>query len=190
MSPTAIALLSIVFGAIVCFFGYAQFRIILALVGLVYGYMLGFSFVGPDQEILAIVIGVIVGLIVGALAYFLWTVAFIIGGAILGFGIGWLLGPALGVGDTLQWVLAVVLAVVVAVLFLFVRKPFIMMATAINGAGLIVSGLGILIPSLTNAVGTVNPVGLAIWLVLAVVGFIVQLQFFSDVEMPGETVRA
>lgn len=182
MSNALTGIIVILVGLASCFLGYRLFRIILPLIGLVYGYAFGASLVGPEQWQLAVIIGVAAAVVVALLSWFLWSVAVVIGGALLGFGFGWTLATGYLAPGTVPTIIAVVAAVVFAALFALLRKPAVMLSTAAGGAGAVVYGLGLLLPSLglntrPNAVATVSIV------VLAAVGFLVQNSAFRSRDL-------
>ncbi len=80
-----IGIAAILIGLGSCFYGYPLFRIFLILAGLVYGYLLGQSFVPASHPGLALVIGLGAALVLVVLAYPLWSIGVIVIGVALGF---------------------------------------------------------------------------------------------------------
>jgi hypothetical protein len=179
MTDTIAAVIALVIGAALCFYGYPIFRLVLPLAGLIYGYIIGTSLVPPEQQNIAILIGILAAIVGVLLAYPLWSIGALIYGAVLGFGLGWWLGIAFGVDQTLQLIIAVVLALILGVLFFRARKLMVMLATAFNGAAAILYGLGILVPTLALSAANLNSIALIIWLVLGLIGFFSQYRLFG-----------
>jgi hypothetical protein len=168
-----IAIVAILIGLAVCFFGYRLFRILLPLAGLVVGYAFGAGLVQPDQWLLAILMGVVVAIVFAVLAWMFWSLSVIIGGALLGFGLGWQIGILLFVPGVIPLIIAVVVAIAAAVLFAKLRKVGIMILTAANGASAAIYGLGLLLPFL-GLNSRPNIIATLVIIVLGVVGFFVQ----------------
>ena len=182
MSSTLTGIIAVLIGLAVCFLGYRLFRILLPLAGLIFGYAFGASLVGPEQWLLAVIIGVAAALVVALLSWFFWSVAVVIGGAILGFGFGWTLGTAFFVPGLVPTIIAVAAAVIFAVLFALLRKMAVMLSTAAGGAGAAVYGLGLLLPSL-GINNRPNIIATVVIIALAVVGFFVQYSAYKSQDL-------
>jgi hypothetical protein len=174
ISYTVAGIVAIVVGLLVCFLGYRLFRILLPLVGLVFGFALGELLLRPSGPwLLALVIGVAVGIIFAFLSWFFWSAAVIIGGAMLGLGFGWTVGTAYFVPGPIPAIIGAAFAVLFAILFAVLRKPAIMLSTAAGGGAAAVYGLGLLVPYF-NLSHRPHVVATIVIIALAVAGFFVQ----------------
>ncbi|MEW6660205.1 MAG: DUF4203 domain-containing protein [Thermodesulfobacteriota bacterium] len=162
-----------------CFYGYPLFRIFLILSGLLYGYLLGHSWVPASHPGLSLAIGLGAAFVLAALAYPLWSLGVIVVGGALGLMILVSLGLALNASQTVLILLGVVGAVAVGLLFYHLRDLFVMLTTAFNGAGLVVLGLGWYIPALAFG-GRANLPGFVIMVVLGAFGLAVQYGMFRE----------
>jgi hypothetical protein len=170
---------AIIVGLASCFYGYPLFRIFLILSGLIYGYLLGHSWVTASHPWLSLAIGLGAALVMAALAYPLWSLGVIVIGGALGFMILVSLGLALNASQTALIFLGLVGAVGVGFLFYHVRDLLVILTTAFNGAGLVVMGLGWHIPALAFG-GRANLPALVIMVVLGAFGFAVQYGMFKE----------
>ena len=162
-----------------CFYGYPLFRIFLILTGLIYGYLLGFSWVPASHPGLSLVIGLGAAVVLAVFAYPLWSIGVIVVGAALGFMIFISLGLALNASQMVLILLGVIGAGAVGLLFYHVRDLFVMLTTAFNGAALVVLGLGWYIPALAFG-REANLPDLVIMVVLGAFGFGVQYGMFKE----------
>jgi hypothetical protein len=176
------ALISIVFGAITCFYGFRIFRIVLAFVGFLIGFGVGAALVGNNQVVLQIIVGLVGGVIGAAVFYALYFVGVLLAGAAFGALVGTALASVLNASSGTSLILLVVGLVVGAILALVLNKLVIVLATAFGGAGGIVQGLAVLLPGVFgSAVATqsgvfvsASPLGFVVWIVLGLAGVIVQ----------------
>lgn len=171
---------AILVGLASCFYGYPLFRVFLILAGLIYGYLLGHSWVPGSHPGLSLLIGLGAAVVLAVLAYPLWSIGVIIVGAALGFTIMISLGLALNVSQTVMILLGVCGAGAVGLLFYHVRDLFVMLTTAFNGAALVVLGLGWHFPVLALGGGRANLPNLVIMMVLGAFGFAVQYGMFKE----------
>ena len=171
---------AILVGLASCFYGYPLFRVFLILTGLIYGYVLGHSWVPAGHPWLSLVIALGAGVALALLAYPLWSIGVIVIGAALGFMILISLGLALDASQLVLILLGVIGAGAVGLLFYHVRDLFVMLTTAFNGAGMVVLGLGWYIPALAFGGGRANLPDLVIMLVLGAFGFAVQYGMFKE----------
>jgi Domain of unknown function (DUF4203) len=170
---------AILVGLACCFYGYPLFRIFLVLCGLIYGYMLGYSWAPASNAWMPLAIGVGAAVVLAALAYPLWSIGVILVGAALGSMILITLGLALNASQAILTLLGVVGAGAIGLLFYLVRDFLVMVATAFNGAVLVVIGLGWFIPALVLGRGA-NPPDFVIMLILGALGFAVQYAMFRE----------
>jgi hypothetical protein len=181
----AVAVITLGVGLIACFYGYAVFRIVFALVGLVAGYLIGVQLVPPDQWLLAILIGVVVGLVCAALAYPFWSIGVTISGLVLGFAFFSTLAMTLNLSADAAILLGVLGAIIVGALFFLAKDPMIMVATAFSGASYIIYGLVLLFPG--TALKTNNAATTVFVFVLGLIGFLVQYRQFKGQNLYSRT---
>lgn len=181
MSPQITGIVALLVGALICFYGYPLFRILLPVIGFMVGYIVGTN-LAPDQPVLALVIAVVLAVIGALLAYPLWSLFITIGGALLGGSIGYLLAAQLGfLNNTVTLLIFVAVgAVLFGVLFNSVRDLMVMLNTAINGALLMIYGLGLVIGADLQSQDILELVVVA---VLATFGFLAQYRFFRNSRM-------
>lgn len=190
----AVGILAIVIGTALCFAGYRAFRALIALWGFFAGFLLTVQGVGVFSgghflvSVGGLVIAFIVGLILAALAYYLYVAAVVILSASVGFWVGTGLMMALGFGNhsTPALIVGLIFAIALAILALALdlTRLLIVISTSLGGASSIIAGILLLlkiIPLEALSFGMVGAIisgsqlwGLA-WLVLAIVGIIVQL---------------
>jgi hypothetical protein len=167
-----IAVLSIGIGLAACFMGYQLFRVLLPFLAALYGYNVAAGWFSPEAWFWPLIIGLLIGLVFAALAYFLWSLTVGIGGVTLGFGLGTQLAAFLGLGGTLSPVIGIVVAVIIGILFFSARDIMVMVATALGGAGLALTGLAVLLPGLLGwLANSSNFITFILTIVLAAIGF-------------------
>lgn len=187
--------LALIIGALFCFAGYRLFRVIMAIWGFLIGFFISLqvipSFLGSSTLAtgLAWGTGLALGLLLAILAYALYTAAMTLLGASVGYLLGTGLMTGLGIGN--QTVVVVVVGLVLALLFaililaLDLARLLIVANTALGGAASIVISI-LLFSSLLSAdfyhfdqlaaFVRGSPAWLLLWLALAVVGGVFQLQ--------------
>ena len=158
------------------FLFYAMLPLFYALFGLGVGYELG-SFLtdAPAGEfgLIKVILAIVGGILFGAMAYFLEPFRRILIGIGLGSLLGGLVANALGLTGFLGVVLMVIAAVIGAGLMLRVFDMFIVVASALGGAGLSIDGAHLLFQETeifdrtTIASGAIGP--LIIWIVLSAI---------------------
>ncbi len=137
---TAIAgILIAAFGAVNCFFGYHYQRLILGLWGVIFGAGLALSLTSQAAPIV-VLIAALIGAVIGPL---LILFAFRVGLFLIGAGAGFVLGA--GVMLTLNYPESTLPAgliggVIFGLLALFLRRPIVIVLTALLGASAIVTG--------------------------------------------------
>ncbi len=172
MHGLLIAMLSILIGLIACFRGYQLFRILLPLLAGLYGYAVASNWFGPDQWLVALIVGMVVCVLFALLAYVLWSVTVGIGGVALGFGVGTQLALFLGLGNMLAPVIGIICAILFGIMFFSARDSLVMLATALSGAGLVLSGLAVMLPDLLGwLANNSNVITFIITIILAGAGF-------------------
>ncbi len=173
---------SIVFGAVQCFFGYRIFKIVLGMMGFLFGGVLA-SIIGyaVSQEVAVAVISGLVGGFIGAVLmvalYFVGI--FLIGALFGGILAGVLFAAAQTSPEPAVLIVAAVFAGIIALVF---QKFIIIVSTAFNGAWAVVSGIGHFttdtdftdITELVRAEATQLYVVILCSLALGIVGVIVQ----------------
>jgi len=187
-----INIVAIVIGIIACIFGYKAVRIWLALVGLIFGAVLGYYLGGLiGAQIWPIVGAVVVGLVVCLLSYSIIRLGAIIIGALLGGALASVILSAFGV-TALPWMILVG-AVIVAIIAGVFLKQFIIIGSSFQGAYMIVAGAYGLITNmnyigLDTAMKTVQlPWYLyAIIVVLGIIAIIIQNSFEKNPQPKPE----
>ena len=124
-------------GLLICFFGYRLFRFWLLAAGLQAGFFLGL-WLGNSilrSEVLIMVIAILCGILVAGLSYTLVKIgAFIAGAATLAM-LAVLVMSLLGVPANIYVILAMI--ILGGLLAIFSIRPFLILATAANGAYLV-----------------------------------------------------
>ncbi|HPJ02119.1 MAG TPA: DUF4203 domain-containing protein [Candidatus Limiplasma sp.] len=139
-----IAIVAILIGLLMCFFGYRLFRVWLFVAGLFLGAYLGYYLgrqIGGD--VWPIVGAAVIGIALAALAYWLYKVGAVLIGALLGASLVLVVLNSLGV-DPVWWTAAIgaVAGALIAGLFI---KEFIIVGSALNGATMATVGVYALI---------------------------------------------
>jgi hypothetical protein len=131
---------SILIGAVQCFFGYRIFKVVLAFIGFVLGAMLGGAggYAASQEELVGILCAVVGGCIGAALMVLLYFVGVFLLGALLGAGLGALLF-AVADSEPMPAVL-VILAVMGGVVAILLQKLIIIVGTSFGGAWNVVVG--------------------------------------------------
>jgi len=185
-----VAILTIAFGLLNCFFGYRIFRFMLALWGLVLGAYVGATVAGnlADGQLLWVIVGGVVGAILGAV---LMSLLYFLGVFVVGAAAGAVLADAVGVaaGIDMPTLVVIIVAVVVGIIALILQRVVLILATAFLGAWAVVSGaLSLLAGTSTTPAelygdavqagqllpGLPSLVVLLAWLVLALLGAVTQ----------------
>lgn len=194
------AFVAIFAGIALNLFGYVAFRIILPVIGFLFGLWLGGDIVtaafggGFLATSLGIIIGFFLGLILALISYFVVYLAIII----FGLAAGYLLGAGfmllLGFNDgVFTFMVGVSVAALIGVAFLAFNLPriYIMAITAFAGASAMIAGILALfgqIPpnqlglSFVNAYINQSFFWVIVWVVVGVVGLFIQLAFVEAVD--------
>jgi hypothetical protein len=184
--PAAVVLIG--GGLLACFAGYRVFRVVLGIYGFILGALLASSIVGTDQT-LWMVVAAIVGGLIGAVILIL---ASFVGVALIGAGVGALLANAIwaAFGREPGMVAVIVLSIAGALAALALQRYVIIIATAFGGAWTaVVGGLALAGSRVAGQAAArndlwlaypVNPAPgqrwvLALWLVMGIVGVLVQV---------------
>jgi Domain of unknown function (DUF4203) len=171
-------LAAIIVGLVSCFYGYPLFRMLLILAGLIYGYLLG-QVLGPaSHPWLSLACGIGLAIVLAIFAYPLWSIGVVLVGAALGFMFLNILGLALNTSQTVLILLGLMGAAIFGILFYYLKDLIVMVATAFNGAALVVFGLGWYVPALAFGGGQANILDIVIMLVLGAFGFALQYSMF------------
>ncbi|UCG43497.1 MAG: DUF4203 domain-containing protein [candidate division WOR-3 bacterium] len=181
------AVLSILVGGIVCFFGYRVLRAALGIAGFIVGAVLAASGVAliPSSTQVWVLVAALVGGIVGAvLAALLYKVGVFLLGAAAGALVAGLVVTALGLAAS-WWVLGIG-AVAGGILGLVLQKRIVSILTAFVGAWGVVGGTfhllgwysiraGLRDPAALKTTGAYFYLMLVMWLGLGILGMLVQL---------------
>ena len=182
------ALLAIVAGILICFWGYRILKVTLGIIGFIAGayggWELGVSFIHASPEI-ALGCALIGGLVCMGLS--LWL--YLLGIFLVGVTAGVVMAAAFFSGTTHQAppIVFLTLPIVFGVIALVAQKFMIVVSTAFGGSYLIVAGVWPFIlgtkasriwlhPAESASPGTLGYAALVLWLVLAVVGVTVQFR--------------
>jgi Domain of unknown function (DUF4203) len=185
---TPAAIILVLGGLLSCFAGYRVFRVVLGFFGFVLGALITSSIMGTDQTVW-MVVAAIVGGIAGAL---ILVAAYFVGVALIGAGVGALLVNLIwaSLGREPHIVIVIMFAIAGALAALALQRYVIITATGFGGAWTtIVGALALLGDRLAVEAAARNNVWLAYpmnpapgqrwvvaaWLVLGLVGVIVQL---------------
>lgn len=141
-STAAFAVLTVIFGAISCFWGYRLFRFVLGVLGFFGGaYLAGSIAVHFKGEfgLVAIIAAIAGGLLGAMIVSALYPVAVFVAGALA----GWIAGTMIigAVGRPLHYLILIALAVGGGLLALSFERFIIIVSTAFSGSWGIVSGL-------------------------------------------------
>jgi len=200
----AIACLSIIglmFGAVLAFGGYRFFLLLLPIWGFFFGFGLGAQTIqaifgsGFLSDVTSWIVGFVVALIFAVLSYlfYLFAVALIAGslGYVLGIGLMMAIGFDMGF---ITWMVGIIasIALTIGVLVLNIQKWVIVIATGVLGAAVIVGTFLTMFGSLPPQVLVANPVRfvlqtspfwMIVFLVIAVLGVVVQYQTSRSLEI-------
>ncbi|MBE0601087.1 MAG: DUF4203 domain-containing protein [Firmicutes bacterium] len=139
-----IAIVAIVIGLLMCFFGYRLFKAWLAVAGLFIGAYLGYYLgrqIGGD--VWPIVIALALGILLAVVAYWLYKLGAVLIGALLGAGLVLVVTNSLGI-DPYWWTAAIGAALGALIAGLFI-KEFIILGSSLNGATMLTVGVYALI---------------------------------------------
>ena len=180
------ALLLLLGGVVVCFFGRRLFRVSLAIVGFVIGAGAASSIFGVSDRLPMVIAGVVGGLIGAAILY----AAYYVGVALVGAALGAVLANVgFSLAQTEPPVLAVLLcAVAGAVASTYLQRYFVIVGSGFVGALMIVHG-ALLLAGRSLGLPDAGPVWVLypfapapgqnwvpiVWIVLGVVGVAVQM---------------
>ncbi|HEY8169380.1 MAG TPA: DUF4203 domain-containing protein [Candidatus Limnocylindrales bacterium] len=196
-----LGVLAIAIGAAVAFAGYKFFLFLLPLFGFVAGFWIGSQAMtelfgsGFLVEVTSWVVGVVAGIILAVGSYFFWYIAVV---ALFG-AVGFWLGDAVMTAITPDaGLLIFIVGLVVGVAFVLgaiaLRFPkwAVLAITAIGGAGVAVSGLLLILGTITieamqdgpfTAAWNAGPIWALITLAVAVAGFFAQDRSTKDFEL-------
>ncbi|HET8845813.1 MAG TPA: DUF4203 domain-containing protein [Ktedonobacteraceae bacterium] len=209
VQPLIVGLVALTVGAVFCFAGYRLFRILIAVWGFFAGFLIGAqavtSLFGGSflANALGWGVGIALGILLAGLAYLLYSAAIAILGASVGYLIGIGIMTALGFdGQAVSTFLAGVLVAIlfgVLILLLNLAKILIIINTALGGSSALVFGvlylfglvpLDFLRSGLIGAFIKGSPIWGLAWLVVALLGFAVQLQSTQHYRMEDYTPPA
>jgi len=196
-----LGILAIAIGAAVCFAGYKFFLFLLPLFGFVAGFWIGSAALtelfgsGFLVEVSGWVVGVVCGVILAIGSYFFWYIAIIALAGAVGAWLGEGIMSAIGFdAGLLTFLIALVVGLAFVVVAIALRFPkwVVLGLTALGGAGVAVSGLLLILGTITvaaiqdgpfSAAWSAGPVWAIITLVVAVAGFLAQDRSTKDFEI-------
>lgn len=179
-----IGILAILLGLVVAFAGYPLFRLVLPIVGLIYGFQIANAVF--SSWLIGVIVGVVLALVLAAFAYAIWSVAIGFAGALLGMGIGASIGASLNLWGWLTFVIALALGILFFILAMILKDPFVMISTALSGAGMVAFGASTLLPFIFGRPDAPNFLHWVVWLAVAVIGYGVQYAMFSTARRYGD----
>ena len=164
---------SILTNALLCFFGYKVYRILMALLGVEMGFLV--TALSTDGNL---VYSVIAGLIVGVLFYFLFYVFVFVWGLWLGM----LLVGMMPLEEQVRTIAALLAGVAIGILCVILFRSYKMIITAILGASGLATYLSPYLTAQTNVTDLLESAGvtqtwipyMAITAIFAILGIIVQ----------------
>ncbi len=211
MEQVIIGILLALIGLGVCFFGLRYWFIMLPIFGAVTGFFIGARVV---QEVfgtgflstgISWVVGIIVGLVFALLSWFVWYAGAIIMAGAVGASLfsGILHAIFTNPWGIMLFIVALIGAIIFAAIALFLNLPIyiVIVNSALGGAALAVAGVLVLLGSVTiTELSTGAAVALAdevrfqgagilwyiVWIVLAILGMLFQVQSISSVTLPEE----
>lgn len=187
-------------GALFCFRGYLTMRVVIPIWGAFAGFFLGAGAVaglGGDTFLstaLGWIVGLVVAVLFGLLAYLYYEISVVLAMTAIGFTIGTSVVVALGV--TWSWVIVlvgVVTGALLAVAAIVGNLPMVLLTvlTALAGSAVVVAGTMLIAGTITNedltrAATTErlsdNPWWYVTYLVLGVIGIVVQLRSLESMQ--------
>ncbi|MDQ2651998.1 MAG: TMEM198/TM7SF3 family protein [Chloroflexota bacterium] len=211
MEQVIIGILLALIGLGVCFFGLRYWFILLPIFGAVTGFFVGARVV---QEVFGTgflstgvswIVGIIVGLVFALLSWFVWYAGAIIMAGAVGASLfsGILHAIFTNPWGIMLFIVALIGAILFAAIALFLNLPIyiVIVNSALGGAALAVAGVLVLIGSVTiTELSTGAAVAVAdevrfqgagilwyiVWIVLAILGMLFQVQSVSSVTLPEE----
>jgi hypothetical protein len=189
-----VSVIALFFGFVMTFSGYRFFLFLLPIWGFFFGFGLGAQAIqaifgtGFLSEVTSWVVGFVVAAIFAVLSYLFYFIAVALLAGSLGYTIGVGLMMAIGFDFSfIDFLVGIIVGIIFAVgtLVLNIQKWVIICATALLGAGVIVGTFLFLFGGLPPQQLVANPVAVALrtsplwmitYLVLAVIGIIVQFQ--------------
>jgi MFS family permease len=191
--------LSILVGALQCFFGYRIFKVILGLTGFLLGGTLAgaIGYAISQEQAVALLAGLVGGFIGAALIVALYFIGVFLIGALL----GGVLGTALfAVAESNpEPAVVLVLAVIAGIIAVIFQKFMIIVSTAFGGAWAVVTGIahfttGAVDPGnlerMFRSAGSHLYAILLCWLALGIVGVVVQYKSAPRKEKKAEPPAA
>jgi len=198
-SQQAFAIFSIIAGAIICFWGYSLFKVVLGIAGFIAGAALFYHFGAQytANMVVLVILAIFGGMIGASLSMAFYYVGLFLLGALAGWQLGFLISTAVNI--ELVIIIPIAAAVIVGILACFFQKPVIIVATALIGAWSVVTGgfyffgTGI-IPTdlfrdpfmLIDSLRETNPVVILAWIVLSIAGMIFQFSSRAPVRIGGK----
>jgi len=187
---TLTALIAVVLGLVVCFFGYRLFRIVQAIFGFVLGAVLGglvASQFAPGDTTVVLVVALVCGLIGAALVVAVYKLGVFLVGAVAGAVLAGMIGANLS--SDLRLIAMCLAAVLVGIVAVVLQRVVIILATASSGSWVVAqAGTSLLAgrtvawgdllsdPFTPQLAGTALAVFIAVWLALGLAGAVVQFR--------------
>ena len=187
----AVAVLSILFGVISCFWGYRAFKAVLGITGFIVGAWIAggiaATFTG-GVGVIAVIAAVAGGLITGSI----FVTLYYVGVFVVGASAGWIVGAMItsAAGNPVHIIVFVILALLGGILAVSFQRHILIIATSLIGSWYVVAGSLVLLGSeladtmiftvpgdIVIVRGGGQIVVLASWLLLAISGIVFQYGF-------------
>lgn len=124
----------LIFGILLSFFGYKIFKICIAILGFIIGFIICYkiTFFIFQKELHALILGIIGGLIIGIILFFLYFVSLISAGAILGLFVAYNILPKM---DNILLIIFYIVFIISGSIFaFFLQKGIIIISSSFVGA--------------------------------------------------------
>lgn len=183
------SIIAVLFGLLICFFGYRIFRLVLAVAGFVIGASfvagVGFTLTEGNEILIILIAGIAGGIIAAVILLFLYTTGIFLLGAI--FGVVMFSGIFVIIDKNIGPLLYIVPAILGGMVALFLQKFMIILITSFAGAWIAVIGTLYIInndfnplnPAFINNISEIETYRIALSLIaLWGLGFITQFLIF------------
>ena len=186
-SQWVFSIFAIIAGAIVCFWGYRIFKVVLGIAGFIAGAVLFYYFGAhyTANMIVLMILAIFGGLIGASFSVAFYYIGLFLLGALAGWQLGFLIATAINIEFVI--IIPIITAMIAGILACFLQKPVIIISTALIGAWSVVTGgfyffgTGI-IPTdlfrdpfmLVESLRETNPVVILAWIALSIAGMIFQ----------------
>ncbi len=203
ITPTTLKLVSIIailFGLLICFFGYKIFRLVLAILGFIIGASflagVGFTLTDGNGILIILIAGIAGGLVAAVILLFLYSAGVFLLGAL--FGIAIFSGSLAITNINTDFLIYIIPAMLGGIIALLLQKFMIILITSFAGAWIAVIGTLYVInsdfnpftPEFINNISEIDTYRILLSLIaLGGLGFVVQYIIFPKKEEKTSTVE-